>query len=97
MKEYDEDEAIAMMGKALGADAPSEEDIYQVLDLIFDYYDENGELDIDADADADEDTYIDEMVSYIARYLKGKSSAVLSPAQIKALVLAEIAYEDSLL
>ncbi len=95
MKEYDEDEAIAMMGKALGADAPSEEDIYQVLDLIFDYYDENGELDIDADAD--EDTDIDEMVSYIARYLKGKSSAVLSPAQIKALVLAEIAYEDSLL
>lgn len=95
MKEYDEDEAIAMMGKSLGADAPSEEDIYQVLDLIFDYYDENGELDIDADAD--EDTDIDEMVSYIARYLKGKSSAVLSPAQIKALVLAEIAYEDSLL
>lgn len=95
MKEYDEDEAIAMMGKALGADAPSEEDIYQVLDLIFDYYDENGELDIDADAD--EDTDIDEMVSYIARYLKGKSSTVLSPAQIKALVLAEIAYEDSLL
>ncbi len=95
MKEYDEDEAIAIMGKALGADAPSEEDIYQVLDLIFDYYDENGELDIDADAD--EDTDIDEMVSYIARYLKGKSSTVLSPAQIKALVLAEIAYEDSLL
>lgn len=95
MKEYDEDEAIAMMRKALGADAPSEEDIYQVLDLIFDYYDENGELDIDADAD--EDTDIDEMVSYIARYLKGKSSTVLSPAQIKALVLAEIAYEDSLL
>lgn len=95
MKEYDEDEAIAMMGKALGADAPSEENIYQVLDLIFDYYDENGELDIDADAD--EDTDIDEMVSYIARYLKGKSSTVLSPAQIKALVLAEIAYEDSLL
>lgn len=95
MKEYDEDEAIAIMGKALGADAPSEEDIYQVLDLIFDYYDENGELDIDADAD--EDTDIDEMVSYIARYLKGKSSTVLSPAQIKALVLAEIAYEDCLL
>lgn len=95
MKEYDEDEAIAIMGKALGADAPSEEDIYQVLDLIFDYYDENGELDIDADAD--EDTDIDEMVSYIARYLKGKSSTVLPPAQIKALVLAEIAYEDSLL
>lgn len=95
MKEYDEDEAIAKMGKALGADAPSEEDIYQVLDLIFDYYDENGELDIDADAD--EDTDIDDMVSYIARYLKGKSSTVLSPAQIKALVLAEIVYEDSLL
>lgn len=95
MKEYDEDEAITLMGKALGEDAPSEEDIYQVLDLIFDYYDENGELDIDADTDADTD--IDEMVSYIVRYLKGKSDVELSPAQIKTLVLAEIAYEDSLL
>lgn len=95
MKEYDEDEAISLMGRALGADAPTEGDIYQVLDLIFDYYDENGELDIDADAD--DDTDVDDMVSFIAKYLKGKSNAELSTAQIKAMVLAEIAYEDSLL
>lgn len=95
MKEYDEDEAIALMKNALGKDAPADDDIYQILDLIFDYYDENGELDIDAEAD--DDTDIEEMVDFIADYLKGKSQTVITRDQIKTLVLAEIAYEDSLL
>jgi len=92
MKEYDEDEAIALMKSALGPEAPADEDIYQVLDLIFDYYDENGELDIDADAD--DETDIDEMTDFIAG---GKSKSSLTREQIKALVLAEVGYEDSLL
>jgi len=95
MKEYDEDEAIALMKSALGPEAPADEDIYQVLDLIFDYYDENGELDINADAD--DETDIDEMTDFIAGYLKGKSKSSLTREQIKALVLAEVGYEDSLL
>jgi len=95
MKEYDEDEAITLMSKALGADAPSDEDIYQVLDLIFDYYDENDQLEIDVEGD--DETDIEEMVDFIAGYLKGKSEASFTREQIKALVLAEIAYEDSLL
>lgn len=95
MKEYDEDEAIALMGKAIAPDTVSDDEVYQVLDLIFDYYDENGELDIDAEAD--DDTDIEEMVDFIAKYLKGKSKSALTKDQIKALVLAEIAYEDSLL
>ena len=95
MKEYDEDEALKAMGAALGENAPSNEDLYQVLDLIFDYYGENGELEIDAEAD--DDTDIDEMVAFIAKYLKGKSDSTLTTEQIKTLILAEIAYEDSLL
>lgn len=95
MKEYDEDEAIAVMKNALGPAAPADEDIYQVLDLIFDYYDENGELDIDADAD--DETDIDDMTDFIAGYLKGKSKTSLTREQIKTLILAEIEYEDSLI
>ncbi len=95
MKEYDEDEAIAVMKNALGPAAPADEDIYQVLDLIFDYYDENGELDIDADAD--DETDIDDMTDFIAGYLKGKSKSSLTREQIKTLILAEIEYEDSLI
>ena len=95
MKEYDEDEAIALMKNALGPAEPADEDIYQVLDLIFDYYDENGELDIDADAD--DETDIDDMTDFIAGYLKGKSKSSLTREQIKTLILAEIEYEDSLI
>lgn len=83
------------MKNALGPAAPADEDIYQVLDLIFDYYDENGELDIDADAD--DETDIDDMTDFIAGYLKGKSKSSLTREQIKTLILAEIEYEDSLI
>lgn len=95
MKEYDEDEAVRLMSGAIAPNTVSEDDIYQILDLIFDYYDENGELDIDADSD--EDTDVDAMTDFIAKYLKGKSETEISKEQIKLLVQAEIAYEDSLL
>lgn len=95
MKEYDEDEAVRLMSEAAKPHTVSDEDIYQILDLIFDYYDENGELDIDADDDSDTD--VDDMVDYIAKYLKGKSETDLSKNLIKSLVQAEMAYEESLL
>lgn len=90
MKEYDEDEAIAAMAAAIPENTLSEDDIYQVLDLIYDYYDENGQLDIDSDDD--DDTDIAAMIQYIARFMKGR----VSDENIKALVEAEIAYEESL-
>lgn len=67
--------------------------LYQVLDLIYDYDEENGFLDIDNDEDED----IDALVAYIQKYLAKEKDIDLSADEIRALVEAEIAYEESLL
>ena len=49
MKEYNETEAVALMAATLPENFRDTDAICEVLDLIYDYYDENGDLDIDAD------------------------------------------------
>ena len=95
MKEYNENEAIEAMCAVLPEECRDEDSACEVLDLIFDYYEENGELDIDND---DDDTDIDAVVAYILKYLKKNAPAVhFTAEQLAAMVKAEIEYEDSLL
>ena len=96
MKEFDEDEAVAAMRRVLTADGSSENDdnvLFEILDLIYDAYDELDML--DPDSDADEDTELEETSRYVEKYLR-KSGNVMSYAMIKALVAAEMDYEQSL-
>jgi len=95
MKEYDEDAAMRQMLGADGAGDVDENTTAEVLDLIFDYYEENGDL--DPDFDNDEETDVAAMVAYIQKYLRKNATSTLSDAQVEAMVLAEIAYEESLL
>lgn len=93
MKEYNEDEAVACMRAAIGDHEVNDDDIVEVLDLIFDYYDDNGELEIDVDDDADSD--IEAMTDYVAKYL-AKNDCQFSREEIERMVRAEIQYEESL-
>ncbi len=96
MKEYNENEAVALMAAVLPEDMRDNDSICEVLDLIYDYYDENGDLDIDIEDDDDED--IEDMVEFIVKYFKKNAPAVnFTPAQIAAMVKAEIEYEESLI
>lgn len=70
MKEFDEDEAIQLMNATLANDRRSADGAQAVLDLIYDFYDDNGDLDINLDDEDEEDTDVDEMVKFIAKYLK---------------------------
>ena len=96
MKEYDEEEAITLMGEALAPEHRDADAIAEVLDLIYDYYDENGDLEIDADEDDEED--VEDMTSFIMKYLKKNPPKVSFCADdIAAMIRAEINYEQSLL
>ena len=96
MKEFDENEAVELMAKALAPERRNDNAVCEVLDLIYDYYDENGDLDVDFDGDEEPDT--EAMVAYIGRYLRKNSPEVaFTDEEIAAIVKAEIAYEESLL
>lgn len=95
MKEFDENEAVSRMIGVLPPDLRDEDAVCEVLDLIYDYYDESGELDIDADGD---ESSVDDIVDFIEKYFKTNAPAVrFSRSQLAAMVEAEIGYEESLL
>ena len=55
--EYNEDDAIRYMRDNVeGAQAYDDDQILNLIDIIFDYYDENGDLEIDCDDEDADDT-----------------------------------------
>ena len=54
--EYNEEEAIKYMrSHVAGADAYDDDQLLNLIDIIFDWYEETGDLEIDAEDDDDED------------------------------------------
>lgn len=98
MNEFDEEEAVRLMCAA-AAIAPGSDAAYEVLDLIYDYYDENDQLDIDADDDdADTGDETDAITAYVeAQLAKKPAGQPLTHSQIAAMVEAELNYEDSII
>lgn len=101
MNLYDENEAVAFINNALkekGLAAYDEDEILNVIDMIWDYYEENGLLEIDDDFEADEDEDISgELCDYIKRMLKKDKHASIKPDDIPVIVESELEYEDSVL
>ena len=99
MKEFDEKEAVKAMRAALSPEASArcnDDELLNIIDIIWDWYDDNGLLDIDTEAD-DDDVNVAELSAHVRRVLaKDKLSPVL-PDEVEPLVAAELRYEQSLL
>ncbi len=99
MKEFDEKEAVKAMREALSPEASArcnDDELLNIIDIIWDWYDDNGLLDIDAEAD-DDDVNVAELSAHVRRVLaKDKLSPVL-PDEVEPLVAAELRYEQSLI
>ena len=65
--------------------------------MIWDFYDENGMLDIDLeDGEDDSEAIYSELCDYVVRMLKKDKDAKVLPEDVPAIVKAEIDYELSL-
>ena len=99
MKEFDEADAIAAMRAVLSKEQQSlynDDELLNLVDIIWDFYEQNGMLDIDLDDDVDDDDFMPELIDYACRMIKKDKKASLPLDLIENLVLTEIAYEDSL-
>lgn len=103
MKEFDENNAVKAMRSALTTEQSElydDDELLNLLDIIWDYYEQNGLLNVDiSDEDTDEDTesLIPDIVDYACRMIRKDKNARLSTDHVEQLIRAEIAYEDSLL
>ena len=100
MKEFDENEVISLIRKALPTDYAmvySDDDILNVVDMIWDYYEINGLLDPDVNDDDNEETDIlPELIDYAKRMLNKDKACKIKPEHLEAIISAELDYEDML-
>lgn len=92
---YDENQAIKYINeeleKTLSVTYP-DDDLLNVIDIMWDYYEENGLLDLDSDDELD----IDHLIESVARLLKKDRENKIKPEHIETIVKAELDYEDSI-
>lgn len=97
MNEYDEFKAAAAMRAAVaGAEVYDDDQLINLIDIIFDYYDENGDLEIDNESDNDDDD-IEAMTEYAVGILAKDKGNRIAKDHIRPLIEAEIEYELSLI
>lgn len=99
MKEFDENEAVKAMNDALFAAYGiryDDDEVLNVLDMIWDWYDDNGLTDIDIDDHADESAEPAAIVTHIKKLLAKDSDSPVKPDHVETLVKAEIDYENSI-
>lgn len=98
--DFNEDKAIEMMRAAVPADRAeiySDDELLNVIDMIWDYYEENGMLEIDLEDEVEDEDLHSDLVDYVKRMLRKDRQAKVLPEDVEALVAAELAYEESLL
>lgn len=97
MNEFDEKQAIAAMNASIAGSGRQydEDELLNIIDMIWDWYEDNGLLEIDTEAD-DEDINVDALVKYVKKMLARDSDAQVDQSDVETLVMAELNYEQSL-
>jgi hypothetical protein len=96
--DFDEQNAIDYIREQLPEDYRdkyNDDEILNVIDIIYDYYDEAGLLDIDL-SDEDDDVDVEELLKYVTKMLRKDKLSPIAEDHIKPIVLAELDYEQTL-
>lgn len=72
-----------------------DDELLNIIDMIWDWYEDNGLLEIDTEAD-DEDVNVDALVKYVKKMLARDRDAQVDQADVETLVMAELNYEQTL-
>ena len=96
MTEYNERDAIRLMRATLPADRAdkiSSDEILNIIDMIWDYYETHGCLDIDLDDDDTATPDQAELIKYVKKQVAKDRRSPILPDEVEPMVLAELAYE----
>lgn len=96
---FDEDNAIAFIRRAIPTeiDGFDDDQILNIIDIIFDWQEENGLLDISADIDDEEEEIdIDNLTGYVIRMLHKDKGNLIPDNLVRPIVVAELDYENTL-
>lgn len=99
--QYDEDEAIVFIRQTLPSDVNqryNDNDLMEVIDAIWDYYDTIGATSLDnLDADMDDDVpNLEEMAQKIMKTLSKNGPKGINLPDLTLIIKGELAYEEDL-
>lgn len=91
---FDEDQAIDYIRKGFPAADLNEDDILFVIDCIWDFYDENGMLEI-TDTGEDAETDIESLLTYVKKAVRKDGQISLDYETLRQIIIKELEYEKS--
>ncbi|MDE7443229.1 MAG: hypothetical protein K2M65_03610 [Muribaculaceae bacterium] len=97
--EFDETKAIEYMRSQVGAaisDLYDDDQLLNIIDIIWDFYEESGMLDMDTAFNETDDPTSDQIVAHVTKMLSKDKGSTVARDHIAPLVEAEIAYEESI-
>lgn len=100
MTMFDENSAVKFIAKRLsdsGCSVYSDDEILNIIDMIWDFYETRGLLDPDGEVEPDRADLEAELLTYAKTMLKRDKKAIVSYDDLPVIIAAELDYEDSLL
>ncbi len=96
---YDEEQAVKFIRSFIPgniSDKYTDDEILLVIDIIWDYYESKGLLEVSADADEEDETDVEALSAYVGKELKKDGEVVMDGSDINQIVKGELAYEKTL-
>lgn len=96
---FDEDQALKFIRSDVGekiSNKYSDDEILYIIDIIWDYYEDNGFLSLDLDETEEEILDPDKLIEYVKKTVAEDEELIMDPSDIPSIVKAELEYEESL-
>lgn len=96
---FDEDKALEFIRNFIPAavsEKYSDNEILNIIDIIWDYYEKNGFLSLNLDEIEEEQLDPDELVKYVKKEIKNSDEILMDPKDVEQIVKAELSYEESI-
>lgn len=96
---YDEDDAIRFIRGTLSAEVSekySDDDILYIIDIIWEWYEKNGYLDLNSDVTEEEEHDLPKLTAYVKKQLAKDKEFEMDPADVDQIVKGDLEYEKSI-
>lgn len=96
---FDEDKAIEFIRATLPEEVNKQyddDDILYIIDIIWDWYEKNGYLEITADVTDEEVVKIEDLTDYVRKQLAKDKNFLIDTKDVGLIVKGELQYEESI-
>lgn len=97
--EFDEQAAIDYIRAHMNDEdlaGVNDDEILNLIDVIYDYYEDHGMLEMSLDDDDDDEVDVNEMVKYVQKVIAKDKKSPLTPDTVDRMVRLEVEYEESI-